>query len=295
LTSVPLVHMEPSPMLSPRDVISSVMAALHRSNWDAPTAFYGFEIALRFLAPTHQAKLKRAKPGGFSRFMRQPHKVQQILWNEYRFEGEPIMLTDASGRQEAYQMCSMRSSPTEPWMSARWKLVNVECDYGEVVKQQWMVEAVFAEEPDTAEDIEYLRSKEASEAPATAETPRDIVDNVMRALRRMDEPSPLHGAAVATQYCSPNNRASELSPAVFARYLDDPWYSILREWDELVYDSDEYGTEAEECTVEDGSGACRQVEIEALVRREGEESFTMVSWQLAMYDGQWLIDALNIV
>jgi len=283
--------MEPTPLLSPRDVISSVMAALHRSNWDTPRAFYGFEIALRFLAPTHQAKLKRAKPGGFSRFLRQPHKISQIMWNEYRFEGEPIMLTDTTGRQEAYQMCSMRSSPSEPWMTSRWKLVNVESDFGEVVKRQWMVEAVFADQPDTVEDIEYLRSKKVAEAPESNETPRDVVESVMRALRHMDEPTPLHGAAVATQYCSPNNRASELSPEVFARYLDDPWYSILRQWDELDIDV----ADAEECTVEDVSGACSQAEVEALVRREGEQSFTVVSWQLAMYDGQWLIDALNII
>ncbi len=40
-------------------------------------------------------------------------------------------------------------------------------------------------------------------------------DQVMRALRD----DPLDGAAVATRYCSPSNRASELSPETFARYL----------------------------------------------------------------------------
>ena len=66
---VPLESLNPSPMLAPREVISSVMAALHMSNWDCPTAFYGFEVALRFLAPTHAAKLRRAKPAGFSRYL----------------------------------------------------------------------------------------------------------------------------------------------------------------------------------------------------------------------------------
>eukprot|EP00966_Prymnesium_polylepis_P148729 3436046-Prymnesium_polylepis.1 len=92
---VPLEKLGPSPTLEPREVISSVMAALHRSNWDSPTPFYGFEVALRFLAPTHQAKQKKAKPAGFSRFMRQPHKVGQISWNEYRFEGPVIELKGA--------------------------------------------------------------------------------------------------------------------------------------------------------------------------------------------------------
>jgi len=297
--NVPLEYLEPSPVLAPREVIGSVMAALHRSNWDTPRSFYGFEIALRFLAPTHQAKLKRAKPGGFSRFMRQPHKVQQITWNEYRFDGEVIMLRDADGREEAYQMCTMRSSPTDEWMAARWKLVNVDCDYGEIVKRQWMVEAVFANEPDTPEDIEFLRAREAPGAVDMGETPRAVVDKVMRALRHMDEPLPLHGASMATRYCSPNNRASELSPEVFARYLEDPWYSILAEWDEMKYEADEYEDEdsegaLDECTVEEG-GVCSQVEIEVLVRRAGEVSFTMVGWELSLYDGQWLIDTLNIV
>ena len=68
---MPLERLEASPTLEPREVIGSMMAALHRSNWDSPTPFYGFEIAMRFLAPTHAAKLKNAKPSGFSRFMRQ--------------------------------------------------------------------------------------------------------------------------------------------------------------------------------------------------------------------------------
>ena len=58
------------------------------------------------------------------------------------------------GADEAYQMCSMRSAPTDQWQSARWKLVRVASDYGEFVgPQQWMVEAVFADEPDTLRTV----------------------------------------------------------------------------------------------------------------------------------------------
>ena len=53
------------------------------------------------------------------------------------------------------------------------------------------------------------------------------------------------GAEVATRYCSPQNRASELSPEVFARYLEDPWYSVLAEWDEKMDDEDEEDEEEE--------------------------------------------------
>ena len=130
---MPIEHLNPLPQLQPREVIATVMAALHRSNWDSPRSFYGFEIALKFLAPTHSAKLRSAKPAGFSRYLRQPHKISQIEWNEYRFEGDTVMLKDDDGRDEAYQMCSMRSSPTAEWQSARWKLVAVESDFGEGV------------------------------------------------------------------------------------------------------------------------------------------------------------------
>lgn len=289
---MPLVYLDPSPTLEPKEVISAVMAALHRSNWDSPKAFYGFEVAMRFLAPTHMAKLKQAKPAGFSRYMRQPHKVGQISWNEYRFEGEPILLQD-----EAYQMCSMRSSQSEEWMASRWKLVRCASDHGEFVGQaQWMVEAVFANEPDTKEDVEFLRSHgpptSAAEKSDSLTAPREVVEKVMRALRHMDDPHPLHGAEVATRYCSPRNRASELTPAVFARYLEDPWYAILTEWDEMGDDdSDDEGEEL--CTTDDPPHC--STELDVLVRREGEESFSMVSWELSQYDGNWLIDSLNII
>ena len=237
--SVEVQNLLPSPILQPREVISSVMAALHRSNWDAPTPYYGFEVALRFLAPTHQAKLNNAKPAGFYRYLRQPHKVYEIEWNEWRFEGDLITLqmSDSNGipREEAYQQTSLRSSPDADWVSARWKLVKVDCDYGETTQQQWMLEAVFATEPDELEiasDSTDASSDAGSDEEQAlnwnglwvpVESPQQVVSKVMNALRKMDEPYPLHGAAVATRYCSPQNRASELSPQVFARYLEDPW------------------------------------------------------------------------
>jgi hypothetical protein len=36
-------------------------------------------------------------------------------------------------------------------------------------------------------------------------------------------------------------------------------------------------------------------DVEVLVRREGEDSFTMVSWSMSLYEGRWLIDSLNII
>jgi len=298
---VAMQSLQPSPILQPREVISSVMAALHRSNWDKPSPYHGFEVALRFLAPTHQAKLNSAKPAGFYRYMRQPHKVYEIEWNEYRFEGELITLqtTDADDviKEEAYQQCSLRSSADSEWLSARWKLVKVDCDYGETTQQQWMVEAVFANEPDelemasgaapaTAEEEEEEAALNWNGVWVPVENPKQVAGKVMRALRKMNEPYPLHGAAVATRYCSPQNRASELSPQVFARYLEDPWYEILVEWDEMDLD---------ELEDDDDEPMWNTAEVEVPVKREGDDAYSVVYWKLSLHNGQWLIDSLNIV
>ena len=55
------------------------------------------------------------------------------------------------------------------------------------------------------------------------DSPAAVVERVMRALRKPNEPYPLHGAEVAIRYCSPTNRASQLSPAAFSQYLMEPW------------------------------------------------------------------------
>ena len=89
----------------------------------------------------------------------------------------------------------------------------------------------------------------------------------MAALRTMNEPYPLAGAEVATRYCSPQNRASELSPEVFARYLEDPWYSVLAEWDEKMDDEDEEEEEEEE----EEEDATRFDHLEAMAFALGED------------------------
>lgn len=294
---VPIEYQNPSPSLEPRDVVGTVMAALHRSNWETPTPYYGFEVALRFFASMHQAKLLKAKPAGFARFVQRPHLIKQILWSEYRFEGELVFLTSDDGVKEAYQTISLRSAPTEDWHTSRWKLVQEEYDYGSSVTPPcWLVEHIYVDEPDTPEDIEYMRSKAPKEKEyldwngevVPLESPRQVVDTVMNALRKMDEPYDLHGAVVATRYCSPRNRASELSPQVFAGYLEDTWYSVLKEWEEMEIEEeedDEDAADSDEATVD----------IEVLVRRGSEDSFSIVSWVLSLYDGKWLIDSMNII
>ena len=143
---VPLEQLRPSPLLQPREVISSTLAALHESNWDTPTPYFGVEVAFSFLAPTHQAKRMGEKAAGFaSHLVRLPHA--EMLWNEFRFEGETILVQSDEGMEEAYQMCSLRSGPEEEWISSRWKLVKVNPNDESSSQKQWMIEAVFANEP----------------------------------------------------------------------------------------------------------------------------------------------------
>ena len=71
------------------------------------------------------------------------------------------------------------------------------------------------QEPDTPIDVDFLKTKPEGEQPGDATMrfdallgPRAVVNEIIKALRHLDEPYPLHGAAVATRYCSPTNRAS---------------------------------------------------------------------------------------
>ena len=35
-------------------------------------------------------------------------------------------------------------------------------------------------------------------------------------------------------------------------------------------------------------------QVDVLVKRDDDESFTLVSWQLSLHNGRWLIDSLNV-
>ena len=60
----------------------------------------------------------------------------------------------------------------------------------------------------------------------------------------------------------------------------DPWYSILTEWDEMQEEEDD------DFLLDDYLAGHAQTDV--LVRRDDEEEFTMVSWDLSLYDGQWV-------
>ena len=355
----------PAPSLQPREVISSMMNALHKTSCDYSRPYFGLEVALRFLSPTHQ--VATISPRDFLRYLRQPHKVPLLEWNEYRWEGDPVTLGN-----EAYQQVSVRSAPDVPWVSVRWMLVKC-WGVGEGASQhpQWLVDAVYVSEPDADADgserlstpdwdeecvvtplppgeaenlfaqldvdgsgkIDRAELREAAQRLGIARTPKEldevlesvdadgsgtielnefedllsrvnnacaagrfaadltaasrelaspaaVVEKVQRALRQPDEPYPLHGSELAIRYCSPTNRASQLSPQAFARYLAEPWYKILTEWDEIEFEEEEV----------DANKASQDV----LIKREGDESWTIVNYQLSRHNGRWLMDSMTI-
>jgi hypothetical protein len=61
----------------------------------------------------------------------------------------------------------------------------------------------------------------------------------------------------------------------------DPWYSVLAEWDEKMEDEDEDEDEEEEEEEEVANKEGSKAEIEVLVKREGDASYSMVSWRLS--------------
>jgi len=164
-----LVSARPQPALQPREVIETMIHALHRSNWDHPQPYFGFEVALRFLSPSHQyrsyEKSKKYTAQSFQRYLRQPHKAKLLSWGEYRWDGDVTLI-----QGEAYQQISVRAGPEDEWASVRWLLTRVspaaaaaaassgkagggvDAKLGASAQTQWMVDAVFMHQPDGGED-----------------------------------------------------------------------------------------------------------------------------------------------
>lgn len=281
-----LAAAKPSPALQPREVINIVLSALHKSAIDSPYPLHGCEVALRFLAPTNPASLASVQL--FSDYLQQTWYQPLLNWGQYRWEGDLTFI----GEREAYQQVSVRPTTRAPWVSVRWILVRVP--FSAATADQWMVQSVFVEEPDGGTPIAFATPERAEARGAAArgavepasathsEAPADVVLRVMRALRNNDEPYPLHGCEVAIRYCSPTNRAARLSPAAFAQYLSEPWYRVMTEWAEL---------ELEELQFSRGGSSASQ---DVLVKRRGDDTWTLVNWQLSRHAGRWLTDALTI-
>ena len=144
----------------------------------------------------------------------------------------------------------------------------------------------FARSSSSSSSISYgdsgdeLAAAAISAVTAASETPADVVRTVMEAVRSINAPYALHGAEVAIRYCSPTNRASQLTPAAFARYLAEPWYQILTEWDEIEFEDEDIES--------------NKASQDVLVKRGGDDSWTIVNYQLSRHNGRWLMDSMTI-
>jgi len=277
-----LATARPSPALQPREVIETTMCALHQKNLESPYARFGSEVAMRFLSPTSPAA--RSSLSRFADYLSQEWYRPLVEWSDMRWDGDLVFLSNGN---ECYQQVGIRCGPRQPWKSVRWILSLVPADAG----PEWRISSVFVQEPDAVQvpsgdepskaEREYQREHLARAEP---ETPPQVVDKVMRALRRPNEPYPLHGCEVAIRYCSPSNAASRLSPQGFASYLREPWYRIMTEWNEIQVEEE----------IEPVSGDGSVVMQNVLVRRSEDESWTVVNWQLSLHSGCWLTDSLTI-
>jgi len=257
-----------------------MLNAFHKSNLDRPRARFGIEVAMRFLSPANPAS--RATPQRFAEYLSQAWYQPLLEWSEYRWEGDLVLLKNS---KEAYQQVTVRSGPAAEWTSIRWILGQYATETG----AEWRVESVFVQEPDQNDfdfdaKVDRVGHGDGSSltTPVPNERPADIVLRVMRALRNKDDPYALHGCEVAIRHCSPSNAASRLSPQGFDVYLREPWYQILTEWEAIDLEDEEVG---------DGSGV---VEQSVLVRREDDESWTVVNFQMSLHSGRWLMDSLSI-
>ena len=81
-----------------------------------------------------------------------------------------------------------------------------------------------------------------------------------------------------------------MSPETFAGYLKEPWYEILLEWSEIQFEDDDLGS----MMLGGAGGDSNRDEVEVLVRREEDNSWSIVAFDLSRHNGRWLIDAINI-
>ena len=127
-----------------------MMSAVHRSNVNSVEHPYlGCDVALRFLASTHQFAGVAEQLGGppaFERYLRQPHKQPLTTWQEYRMDSRAIIVERTNHPWEAYQQVDVRGSSDAEWSRIRWLLKKED--------GAWRVDGVYSEEPDDESDAE---------------------------------------------------------------------------------------------------------------------------------------------
>merc|ERR1711920_677274 len=86
-----LADAKPLPQLSPREVVATMLSALHKSNIDTPRLRFGAEVVLRFLAPTNPAS--KVTAARFAQYLSQPWYAPLLRWSEFCWQGETVFLS----------------------------------------------------------------------------------------------------------------------------------------------------------------------------------------------------------
>ena len=82
---------------------------------------------------------------------------------------------------------------------------------------------------------------------------------------------------------APHSRTHATPRATLPGPQQEPWYKLLLEWEEMELDDDE-----------DVDASGNTAEVEALVRRDAADSFSVVNFHLSRHDARWLIDSIAI-
>lgn len=122
-------------------------------------------------------------------------------------------------------------------------------------------------------------SATAAETSIDMDDPTAVAGKVMSALRN----DGVDGCQTAIDYCSEKNAAKKLEASSFFSYLQEPYYKILSEWDEIEFQDGEVLND-------DGS----EIDQAALVKRTGDDSWSVVHWKMSKESGAWLMDGMSI-
>ncbi|CAM9355964.1 unnamed protein product [Scytosiphon promiscuus] len=132
--------------------------------------------------------------------------------------------------------------------------------------------------------ISLRQNDDGSGATTSTNTSKSLGDDEVSGGDAQEGKSALNqGCERVIRFCSPTNAASTLTPAHFAQYLNEPWYGIFKEWDELSFHSED---------ISEDEGIANLV---VLLRPEDEESWTSVNWELVKCDGMWLTERIWVV
>lgn len=115
-----------------------------------------------------------------------------------------------------------------------------------------------------------------------------VIGILMSALhkRNLNIPRARFGCEVALRFMAPTNPASRVSPSTFAHYLNLPWYQVLLEWNEFLWDGDV-------TLMRDGQEAYQRIRVRTGPGGEWASiRWVLVRVPLSESTRQWMLEAV---